>query len=130
MRSRTCIAGLAAALVLSGCSFLPGFDRPEPPSGFDVGSATVAVENAGLAAIAVYSTYTKARLGTVMPGQTECLTLTETSRQQQLVARPVGGGEATVSPTFSADPGKGWSWRIGTTPDFDRLSLVRTEICR
>lgn len=130
MRSRTFIAGLAAALVLSGCSFLPGFDRAEPPSGYDAGSATVAVENDGLAAVAVYSTHTQTRIGTVMPGQTECLTLTDTSQQQQLVARPVGGGEATVSPTFSADPGKGWSWRLGTTPDFDRLSLVRAEICR
>lgn len=129
MRSRTLIAGVAA-LVLSGCSLLPGPDRPDALSGFAAGSATVAVENDGLAAIAVYSTHTEARLGTVMPGQTECLSLTDTSQQQQLVARPVGGGESTVSPTFSADPGKGWSWRIGTTPDFDRLSLERSEICR
>lgn len=115
----------ALALALAVCSGREG--PPQAPS--PESRATVQIENDGLAAVAVYESGRSARLGTVMPGQTECLELSEGSGDRRLVARPVGGGESAVSPAFEPADGDGWSWKLATTPRLDGISLVRSEPC-
>ncbi len=122
----------ATALLLWAC--IPGMDGgtspPTAPGDFASSDhATVEVENSGLASQAIYSSEMSARLGTVMPGQVECVEIPRTSGDLQLIARPVGGGEATVSPTFSPDGGDGWSWSLGNNPRLDRISLSRSDHC-
>lgn len=130
MFGRTLMLVTAAAFSLSACAqgFGPG---PSPPNGYqNEADPTVRVHNDGLAAVAVYEQGRSVRLGTVMPGQTECLEMDNASQERKrLIARPVGGGEATVSPAFDTDRGQGWSWSLANTPRLDRISLERAEPC-
>lgn len=122
----------AAALLIAACS---GHEAPAPPgygsdgltAGFEY--ATVEVENTGFTSVAIYSSQESTRMGTVDPGQTRCLELKLTGEDQRLIARPIGGGERTVSPVFTPHHDEGWSWRLGTNPVTDRISLERAETC-
>lgn len=100
--------------------------RPDPEAATET---TVLVENTGIAAVAIYASDDPARLGTVMPGRSQCIDLRSPTSVQHLIARPVGGGQDTVSPRFEVRPGEGWEWRVGTNPAIDGLSLVPRSQC-
>lgn len=127
------LAAAAAVLLTAACSF--GTEAPAPPGfgsaamGSNFENATVQVENTGFSSFAIYSSQLSTRLGTVDPGQTRCLELKLIGEDQRLIARPVGGGDRTVSPPFTPHHDEGWSWKLGTNPVTDRISLERSDTC-
>lgn len=127
------LTAAAAILLTAACAL--GNEAPAPPgygsdglgSGFQ--NATVQVENTGFSSVAIYSSQSSTRIGTVDPGQTRCLELKLTGEDQRLIARPIGGGDRTVSPAFTPHHDEGWSWKLGTNPVTDRISLKRADTC-
>ena len=113
--------------VASSACFAPAAPR-ELAVPFESSGTTVLVENVGIEAVAIYSSRRAARLGTLMPGQRVCLRLPN-SFAQQLLARPVSGGGAMLSPRVDLSPGDGWEWSIGINTVADRLSLMPRTQC-
>lgn len=93
------------------------------------GTATLLLENRGSFTMAITTDASPMRLGTVPPGETDCLLL-QTLGSQRLIARPTGGGgEGVISPRFNALAGQGWRWEIGSEQAADGRSLSRFEPC-
>lgn len=119
--SKTLYLLTVAALLVLGCGHNSRYRRHVPFI------ATVFVTNQGLGTLTVYSR--GFRLATVAPNKSECVKLYRANKGFRLYAKFIGEGHLYESPPFDLMSSRGWQWTLGTTPRFDRLSLVPSDPC-
>ena len=106
MRKRT---ATLLVLLVAACGSLPY------QSGLETaGYRTLWVENRTLNALSLYIGPGLRKIGWVQPGRGSCIRLrVHTAGSVRLLADPVGGEPAIVSPDFDPNGYPGWQWIVG-----------------